>query len=74
MGTIPYIKKLIYFIGPITDHRIGFSGSCLPISEKTAMITLPCVIQNLHSNGVEDPLLIYIFLGSSANLKKGYVK
>lgn len=34
----------------VSDHAVGFSRSCLTIRKKTAVIALPCIVQNLLPN------------------------
>lgn len=32
-------------IGTVSDHRVGFSGTCLSVSEETAVVALPSLIK-----------------------------
>ena len=48
------------FIRAIANHAVWFTRASLPISEQTAMIALPCVVQYFSSDLVVDIVLIRI--------------
>jgi len=49
------------FILSVTNHWVRLSWTRLTISKQTAMVPLPCIIQNIFSYSFLDILLITIF-------------
>lgn len=50
-------------VGTVSDHGIAFTRPSLAVSKQTAVIALPCIVEDFNTDGFEDSLLVGVLLG-----------